>query len=180
MLSLKHAVPAMRKRTVTGVVAATAMLVATCFGPLGEVRAVTSPAPHKPIGLKIVRYIDENLTLPNLTADKIARDCGLSRTQFYRLFEPVGGVAAYIWTRRLNRAFVALRNPANAHMSIAEVAQSLGFSSKSHFSNAFKRTFSITPSEARSMKIAGLDTPITKGAEADPHLKRIWQTLYEL
>ncbi|HEY4343908.1 MAG TPA: AraC family transcriptional regulator [Parvibaculum sp.] len=180
MLSLKHGAPAMKKRAAKGLVDATAILVATCFGPLGEARAASAPAPSRPISLKISRYIDENLTSPDLTADKIARDCGLSRTQFYRLFEPVGGVAAYIWTRRLNRAFIALRNPANAHMSIFEIARSLGFASTSHFSNAFKRTFSITPSQARSMKVAGLDTPITRGAEADPRLKRIWQTLYEL
>jgi hypothetical protein len=45
---------------------------------------------------RIRRYIAANLTSPELMSDVLCARLQLSRTQLYRLFEPLGGVAGYI------------------------------------------------------------------------------------
>ena len=93
--------------------------------------------------------------------------CGLfriSRTQLYRLFEPLGGVARYIQEQRLVRACAELSNPAHDHRRIYEIAFAWGFSSEAHFSRLFRHTFGQSPSEVRArvratLSSAGRPTP---------------------
>ncbi|MBI3198897.1 MAG: helix-turn-helix domain-containing protein, partial [Rhodospirillales bacterium] len=68
----------------------------------------------------------------------------------YRLFEPRGGVAAYIQQQRILRARAELSDPAHAHRRIFEIAFDGGFSSEAHFSRVFRRAFGLSPSEARA------------------------------
>jgi AraC-like DNA-binding protein len=44
----------------------------------------------------IRRFIDRKLASPDLSANSIASEFGLSRASLYRLFEPAGGIAKYI------------------------------------------------------------------------------------
>jgi AraC-like DNA-binding protein len=93
--------------------------------------------------------IEIRLRDPDLTPELIAQECGLSRRTLYRLFESEGGVAGYIWERRLSAACRELRAPELSALSVGEIAARAGFKRFSHFSYLFKKTFLITPREYR-------------------------------
>ncbi|HET6224184.1 MAG TPA: helix-turn-helix domain-containing protein, partial [Dongiaceae bacterium] len=99
---------------------------------------------------RIQRHIATNLDSPALQAEALCTEFRISRSQLYRLFEPLGGVAHYIQEQRLTRACAELCNPAHDHRRIYEIAYALGFSSEAHFSRVFRATFGLSPSEVRA------------------------------
>jgi AraC-like DNA-binding protein len=128
-------------------------LVAACFRPtadsLTRARAQVATA-----ALELIkRYIEQRLTTPDLSPESIAANFRMSRATLYRLFEPLGGVAAYIWERRLARAYAALIHPANHRRPIYDIAFDCGFGSEVHFSRAFRRVFGLPPSELRRVAL---------------------------
>jgi AraC-like DNA-binding protein len=134
-------------------------LVAACFRPTAEslnrARAQVATAT-----LDLVkRHIEERLTSPALSPDSIAADFRMSRSSLYRLFEPLGGVSAYIQERRLARAYATLLHPANRHRPIYDIAFDCGFANESHFSRAFRFAFGLPPSELRALGETGNNLP---------------------
>jgi AraC-like DNA-binding protein len=98
--------------------------------------------------IKAKEYIRRNLELPELSAQKICKEIGISRSSLYRLFEPDGGVANYIRSRRLIAIHRALTAP-NPRHRIGDLAYRYGFNSNTQLSRAFKQQFGHAPSEAR-------------------------------
>jgi AraC-like DNA-binding protein len=94
---------------VTGVVGLAARVIV--LSARTKSSASAGPAPLESF-VTVSRYIEANLGARDLGVDKLARTFGLSRASLYRLFEPVGGVASYIRTRRLARARQELTTPA--------------------------------------------------------------------
>jgi len=92
-------------------------------------------------------YIDHHLAKPNLTPDYLCGRFNCSRAHLFRLFAPVGGVANYIRSARLERCRMELR--LNYDTPISEIALRWGFTSFSHFSRLFRATYGFTPKEAR-------------------------------
>ncbi len=66
------------------------------------------------------------------------------------MFEGAGGVAAYIWSRRLDLAFDAIVRSI-ARGRLADIAYAHGFQSEPHFSRAFRARFGMLPSELREL-----------------------------
>lgn len=99
---------------------------------------------------QIKRYIRRHVAAADLSPARISREFGISRTRLYQLFEPLGGVARYQLHVRLQRCRAALRDPALAHLQIAEIAYRWGFSHPATFSRNFRKTFGMSPGEARA------------------------------
>lgn len=97
------------------------------------------------------RYIDAHL---GTTPDDLARAIGVSRSALYRAFEPSGGVARVIRSRRLAHLRARLARPDEAGR-IADLARACGFSSESDCSRAFKAAYGLTPSDYRRLRWAG-------------------------
>jgi AraC-like DNA-binding protein len=76
--------------------------------------------------------------------DELAKACAMSRTSFALHFRTVAGVAplAYLTDWRMRLAERALRTEATP---VAVIARSLGYTSESAFSNAFKRISGQSP-----------------------------------
>lgn len=74
---------------------------------------------------------------------QLAAAVGLSRFHFIRAFHANTGMTPHAFQLdcRINRARRLLR----AGVSLAETAQSLGFSDQSHFQHAFKQRVAVTP-----------------------------------
>lgn len=102
----------------------------------------------------VKRYIQENLTSPNLEPDVICARMKISRRQLYYLFDQLGGVSNYIRTCRLRAFHDAVANPTEER-PIHVLASAFGFSDAALFSRQFKAFFGYSPKEAREAKLFG-------------------------
>jgi len=107
---------------------------------------------------RIRRHIEARLSDSDLSADTIALHFGLSRASLYRLFAPIGGIAEYIRSRRLHRAFFDLASTGARGLRISEVARRWQLGSDAHFTRSFKAAYGITPRAAREAALPGVTT----------------------
>jgi AraC-like DNA-binding protein len=124
------------------VAGATLNLVAACLAPSRDALE-RARAP-----LEVAR-----LTEVRRSPQSICQALALSRSTLYALCEPLGGVAAFIQRRRLERIHAILADPRNRDR-ISEIAHQHGFVSGAHFSRAFRRAFDYSPSEARDAGVS--------------------------
>lgn len=161
----------------------TAGLIAACLGPTFDARERAVAEIHAAVLERIRRFIDERLAAPTLDADLICRIFGLSRSALYRLFEPHGGLVAYIRQRRLNRAFADLVTQEQGRERIIDVALRWGFGSEGSFSRAFRAAYGISPSQAGQTadsirRLLARDGTAEDAGAADRLLQRWMHSLY--
>jgi AraC-like DNA-binding protein len=128
-------------------------LTATAWHALQE--QLEAPAPILPRDTQCSRlkaWIEARLADPELSIETIAHGCGLSARSVHRAFadDPAGSVSNYLWDRRVVLCAAALKNPAEAHRPITDIALSWGFSSSSHFSRVFKSKLGMSPRSYRA------------------------------
>jgi AraC-like DNA-binding protein len=101
------------------------------------------------IRAQALSFVEGNLADMSLGPARLREILKVSRTALYELFEPMGGVAEYVRTRRLDEAMRRLESPLHARDLIGAIACAVGFMSESTFNRAFKERFGCTPTEAR-------------------------------
>jgi AraC family transcriptional regulator, positive regulator of tynA and feaB len=101
---------------------------------------------------RTLSVIDDRLGDPRLSAEMLAREQGISRRRLDELFVSALGssVAACIAQRRLGRAAELLTDPTCSGLSVATVAEHVGFHDPSHFARAFKTRFGASPKRWRT------------------------------
>jgi AraC family transcriptional regulator len=106
--------------------------------------AKTSGIPLNPI----MAFIDANLASP-LTLDNLADQAGVSRAHFARYFRSITGVSPhrFVTLRRIEKAKQLL---SDGRPSMVQIAQDVGFSNQSHFSQVFHAVTGKTPSQYRN------------------------------
>lgn len=126
------------------------------LGGLIHMLGVASPRPldtaeHDWRIRRAVDFIEQNLALPGLSAEDVARDQRISRRRLDQIMQEKLGrsISACLWTRRLAQAAQDLREPMRANESIAQIAFANGFGDAAHFTRAFKRRYGITPGQWR-------------------------------
>lgn len=126
---------------------ATLELIAVSLGlARGRRRPLLDPA--EATLARVRAWIDQHLHDAALKPAGVADALGLSRTALYALFEGEGGVAQYIWNRRLAGVENALADPVEQR-SIFALALDWGFTSEAHFSRVFRAAYGMTPSDLR-------------------------------
>ncbi|HXH47473.1 MAG TPA: helix-turn-helix domain-containing protein [Bradyrhizobium sp.] len=169
--------PRMTPDECQSVVEGTVSLLAACLR--NELERVERGFDHSvaasPSLVRIRRYIEAGLGSSDLSANSIATHFGLSRASLYRLFAPVGGIAEYIRSRRLHRAFFDLANSDARSLRISEVARRWQLGTDSHFTRSFKAAYGITPRAAREAALLGVQhgTDATKGATITRWMREI-------
>ena len=135
---------------VAGVVGLTGHAIGSCTA-----LQASQPKPAAPLEtfVTLCRYIEGNLAARDLGVAKLVATFGLSRASLYRLFEPVGGVAAFIRERRLARAHDELSAPGLRDRRIGPLAYQAGFHSIATFNRAFLAAYGETPRKVRKQKI---------------------------
>jgi AraC-like DNA-binding protein len=103
---------------------------------------------------RALAIIRRELASPLLGPAEICKLAGMSRSQLYRCFGPLGGVARAIQTERLEQAHAALLAAA-ADADIGRTGERLGFPDASTFSRAFRRHFGYAPSQLAARAAAG-------------------------
>lgn len=96
----------------------------------------------------VQRLIESRLASADLTPEWLMAKLNISRSDLYTLFEGQGGVARYMWRRRLEAIKAALLDPGDARR-IGEIAYAHGFSSQAHFARAFQVAFGKTARATR-------------------------------
>ena len=115
--------------------------------------AIGLPArPPQPLDFRVrksLRILDDCIT-EGIELDTVARDAGLSRPHFFKLFRENTGVtpALYANTMRVERALDRLMG---SQASVTDIGFELGFSSQSHFTHFFSSNVGIAPTQYRTI-----------------------------
>jgi AraC-like DNA-binding protein len=100
------------------------------------------------------------------TIARLASEVGMSRSPFATKFTSLVGEPplAYLTKWRMNLAAGYLRDD---QISIREVAERVGYESQASFTNAFKRSFSLSPREYKEQHKRIVSPPAGQSASAD-------------
>jgi AraC family transcriptional regulator len=85
----------------------------------------------------------------------MAKESGLSRAHFYRLFESSTQITPHVYVNLL-RMEMAVRSVIDGDDSLHSVSDGLGFSAQSHFTRFFRDHAGVSPSEFRQVSRMGL------------------------
>jgi AraC-like DNA-binding protein len=158
LTALLEFAPRMTLDECQSVVEGTVSLLAACLR--NELERVEDDADHSamasPSLIRIRQHIEAGLAQRDMSAISVAAHFGLSRASLYRLFAPVGGIADYIRSRRLHRAFFDLANSDARSLRISEVARRWQLGTDAHFTRSFKAAYGITPRAAREAALLGV------------------------
>ena len=98
---------------------------------------------------KVEKFMDQHLSDPELTPEKIAKGCGISVRYLYKLFSSRNiSPIRRLYEKRLesiHRKLVDWRSS----IPIGELAYAHGFNEQAHFSRMFKTKFGVSPTELR-------------------------------
>lgn len=96
----------------------------------------------------VQQWIEDHLSEPNLSLERIAAANGMSLRYLHVLFEPCEMSASeWIWNRRLQLAYDGLAR--GDGRSITSIAFDHGFNSSAHFSTMFRHKYGISPRDVR-------------------------------
>ncbi|SJM71405.1 helix-turn-helix domain-containing protein [Gulosibacter sp. 10] len=125
-------------------------LISTLLSTELAAHAAEQPGGYRADMEKYRDYIEAHLGDQDLGTDSIAAAHYLSTRYLQHLFNEEGTtVSDYIRTRRLERCRLALLDPAQAPLSIFQIAQQWGFIDAAHFSRTFKSAYGVSPSVYR-------------------------------
>ena len=107
---------------------------------------------------KIINYINENISDPDIKGESIANYVGMSRMNLHRKLKALVGLSSgdFIRTVRLENAKKELLN---TNKTITEITYDLGFSSPSYFYICFVKKFGVSPTEFRERHEASAREP---------------------
>lgn len=97
--------------------------------------------------IEVVDYIEHNF-FRNISINDIAKSLNLNRSYLYKLFKSYSGISPqqYLINYRMERACELLTS---THLTITQVAASVGYMDSLLFSNRFKKYKGVSPSEYR-------------------------------
>jgi AraC family transcriptional regulator len=128
------------------------------------------------VGQYIYDHSDRTVSLEDL-----ANYTGFSKYHFNRIFFAATGypLGEYIQRHKLEKALYLIKL---GNHNIIDVALSVGYDSPSSFSRAFKKNFSVTPSDVVQGNLPNNDRAGNlkpKKRLTDPKLEPVWKTLPE-
>ena len=105
-----------------------------------------TPHSQRQILMPAVEYMKENFFDPGIRNEVLAALCDVSVAYFRKCFKNVYGIAPmqYLHNLRLNKAKALLLSDC---LSVAEIAESTGYSNPYHFSKMFKAYTGLSPTE---------------------------------
>jgi YesN/AraC family two-component response regulator len=111
----------------------------------------------------ITKYVESNITNPDLSVDELSKQAFMSRGSLYNKIVDLTGETPgeFIRSIRLKKAVALLEK---SKMKVAEIGYAVGFSSPNYFTRAFKAKFQVSPSEyTNKMKNRGDSNPDSPG-----------------
>lgn len=104
-----------------------------------------------PFFQKMLDYIDENIDDESLTAEKLCDKMAVSKSALYNKTKSVLGTTPHslINQRRLQKAAVLLKS---STLTVSEIIDQSGFTSRTHFYDLFNKTYGCSPLEFRGRR----------------------------
>ena len=100
---------------------------------------------------QILRRIENAYAEPDLSPERVAGDCGISKRYLQTLLAGSGtSFVQELNATRLDRASDMLSDPRAASLSVTEIAFRNGFLDAGYFTRLFRKRFGITPREWRA------------------------------
>lgn len=149
VVALHRTLPNLKSTNAERLATATASLLAACLAPSRDHFAEAQRPIEATIMRRASKIISENLADPELTPEFVYRKVGMSRSNLYRIFEPVGGISNYIRLARLRKTRDALANGPDGR-TISAIAERWGFTDPSSYSRQFRKEFGMSPREVRA------------------------------
>jgi CheY-like chemotaxis protein/AraC-like DNA-binding protein/two-component sensor histidine kinase len=105
-----------------------------------------------PFFQKLLNFIDENIDDETLTSEKLCDKLAISKSSLYNKTRTVLGTTPHslIYQRRLSKAAILLNSTL---MTVSEIIDQTGFSSRTHFYDLFNKSYGCSPSDYRSKKV---------------------------
>ena len=128
---------------------ATIAMVSTCIQPSRDRLFEARHAIEAALFERARAYIQAHLSSPDLGPEILLKELSVSRSNLYRAFEHVGGVAHYVQHSRLLAARAVLSSQKDRR--IQDIAYNYGFRSAADFTRAFRREFGFSPRDAREI-----------------------------
>lgn len=129
---------------------ATIRMLAACVHPSADNVVQARLSLDAALVVRAKRYIEAHLASPGLTPDTVCRSLHVSRATLFRAFQPLGGVATYIWNRRLEAVRRVLTS--GSRDPLATIGLSYGFTNSTHLSRSFRRQFGMSATEFREAR----------------------------
>jgi AraC family transcriptional regulator len=106
---------------------------------------------------RIMRMVRQIRLDPNIARDvnALAKESGLSRAHFYRLFEQSTRMTPHVYLNLL-RTELAVASVVQSEASLSAVGGQLGFTAPGHFTRFFRDHTGVNPSEFRQVARIGL------------------------
>ena len=124
-------------------------LRSTYSGTQNPAHKVDTPellSPDERLLQRVLKVINDRLSDPSLTGEKVAEEVGLSRVHLYRKLKELTNQSPRNYIRNI-RLIKAAELLSQKKMSIAEVAYKVGFASPDNFSALFKEMYGMTPKD---------------------------------
>jgi len=132
---------------------ATLELVRAMISSAGREDARTNSVMNETLYTRIVAFIQQNLTDPGLSPERIAQEHHVSVRQLYKLWMHNDlSLSEWIMSERLEGARRALAAPAKP-ATVAAIARRWGFTDSTHFSRRFRGAYGLSPREWRRLHV---------------------------
>jgi AraC-like DNA-binding protein len=124
--------------------------------------------------IRIRRFIDCNLSNPDLSPSTVAESFHITPRYLHKIFKDHAGdgetVGQYILRCRLEACARQLSSSSCAHLKITEIAFHWGFNSMTHFSRVFKEKYGCSPRAYRKRKSIPAGLPPVASSFSDMFL----------
>ncbi|SMO60281.1 response regulator [Fodinibius sediminis] len=100
---------------------------------------------------RLIQYIENHIHNETITIEKLSQSVNTSRRQLYRDLKSYTGYtpAEFVREVKLRKARRMLEE--NSKLTVAEVADSVGYNTAAHFSRIFKERFGSNPSQYKNV-----------------------------
>lgn len=100
---------------------------------------------------KAIRFIEQNISDPDLNGDMLCKELGISKTVLYTKLKTITGqtVNEFIRTIRLKKSIDLL---IEGRMNVTQIAAEMGFNSPSYYTKSFTAHFGFSPKEYVSLQ----------------------------
>ncbi len=95
---------------------------------------------------KVTEKIKENISEPEFGVDELAKESGMSRTNFYKKIKNLTGLTVNELIKNI-KLKIAANLLLNSDYNINEIAYRIGFKDASYFSRCFRDTFGFLPKD---------------------------------